>query len=116
MKRSTACLLMLVLALAPALATGAFAQVRTHEPTDLDLLEGRVVRIDHEQKTFEMRQRGASAVMYTVAWNEKTAFTFRNEASTLDDLQRRIRAVADQQDSVRSDLIDRLAKATDGTR
>lgn len=87
MKRSTACLIALVLALAPVLATGAYAQARTHDPTQLDLLEGRIVRIDLEKKTFEMRQRGVSSVIWTVAWNEKTAFTFRNEASSLDDLK-----------------------------
>jgi hypothetical protein len=87
MKRSTAYLIALVLALAPVLTSGLHAQARAHDATELDLLEGRVVRIDHENKTFEMRQRGVSSVMWTVAWNDETAFTFRNEASTLDDLQ-----------------------------
>ena len=87
MKRGTAGLIALVMALAPVLASGLYAQARTHDPTQLDLLEGRVVRVDHEKKTFEMRQRGVTSVMWTVAWDDETAFTFRNEASTLDDLQ-----------------------------
>jgi hypothetical protein len=87
MKRSTACLIALVLALAPVFTTGLYAQAQTHDPTQLDLLEGRIVRIDTEKKTFEMRQSGPSSVMWTVSWNDKTAFTYRNEASSLDDLK-----------------------------
>ena len=87
MKRSTAWMLMLALALSPVLAKGLYAQAQTHDPTQLDLLEGRIVRIDSEKQTFEMRQSGVTSVMWTVAWNDKTAFTYRNEASSLDDLK-----------------------------
>jgi len=87
MKRSTAWMLMLALALSPVLATGLYAQAQTHDPTQLEILEGRIVRIDSERKAFEMRQSGATSVMWTVSWNDKTAFTFRNEASSLDDLK-----------------------------
>ncbi|MCG6926639.1 MAG: hypothetical protein LJF30_15180 [Acidobacteria bacterium] len=87
MKRSTASLIALVLALAPVLSAALYAQAGTHDPTQLDLLEGRIVRIDSEKMTFEMRQSGPSGVTWTVAWNDKTAFTYRNEASSLDDLK-----------------------------
>ena len=87
MKRSTAWMLMLALALSPVLAKGLYAQAQTHDPTQLDLLEGRIVSIDSEKQTFEMRQSGVTSVMWTVAWNDKTAFTYRNEASSLDDLK-----------------------------
>jgi hypothetical protein len=78
---------MLVLALAPALVTGAFAQAQTHDPTDLDLLEGRVVRVDKEKSTLDIRQSGLTSVTWTVAYDDKTYFSNHNKASSLDKLE-----------------------------
>jgi hypothetical protein len=80
----SACLLTLALALAPALA---LAQAHQEDVTNLDLLEGRVVRIDKEKSTLDVRQSGPSMVTFTVAWDDKTYFSHRNEASSLDKLE-----------------------------
>jgi uncharacterized NAD(P)/FAD-binding protein YdhS len=84
MKRWTAGLLVLALALAPALA---LAQTQKDDATKLDLLEGRVVRIDKEKSTVEVRQSGPSMVTFTVAYDDKTYFSNHNEASSLDKLK-----------------------------
>jgi hypothetical protein len=84
MKRSAACLVALVLALSPALA---LAQVHKDDATKLDLLEGRVVRVDKENETLEVRQSGPTGVTWTVAYDDKTYFSHRNEASSLDKLE-----------------------------
>jgi hypothetical protein len=81
------CLLTLALAFSPVLAASSFAQAQTHDPSQLDLLEGRVVRIDKESSTVDVRQSGPSMVTFTVAWDDKTYFSQRNEASSLDKLE-----------------------------
>jgi hypothetical protein len=80
------CLLTLALVVSPALAATSFAQAKTHDPSQLDLLEGRVVRIDKDKSTVEVRQSGPSMVTFTVAWDGETYFSHRNEASSLDKL------------------------------
>jgi uncharacterized NAD(P)/FAD-binding protein YdhS len=87
MRRSMVFVLMLGLALSPALATGVLAQAQTHDPTNLDLLEGRVVRIDKDHSTVEIRQSGPSMVTFTVTYDDKTYFSSHNKASSLDKLK-----------------------------
>jgi hypothetical protein len=87
MRRTVAGLLTLTLVLAPALAASLLAQAQTHDPTSLDLLEGRVVRVDKEKSTVEIRQSGLTSVMWTVAYDDKTYFSNHNKASSLDKLK-----------------------------
>ena len=87
MRRTVAGLLTLTLVLAPALAASLLAQAQTHDPTSLDLLEGRVVRVDKEKSTVEIRQSGLTSVMWSVAYVEKTYFSYHNKASSLDKLK-----------------------------
>ena len=87
MKRSTVGLLVLALALLPALA---LAQAQKDDATKLDLLEGRVVRIDKQKSTLEVRQSGPSTVtfrtdadgLYRVALPVAGAWTFRGGRGT----------------------------------
>jgi hypothetical protein len=87
MRRSTVYLLILALALSPVIVAEVGAQADKHDATELDLLEGRIVRIDKEKSTVEIRQSGPSSVMWTVGWDDKTYFSYRNEASSLEDLK-----------------------------
>jgi hypothetical protein len=87
MRRWTAFLLMLGLALSPTLATAVLAQAQPHDSTKLDLLEGRVVRIDKTKSTVEIRQSGPTSVMWTVAYDDETYFSAHNKASSLDKLK-----------------------------
>ena len=64
------------------------AQAKKDAKTGLDRLEGTITGVDKDKSTLTVRQRsGNSNVVWTIAWTADTKFTYRNEASTVDDLK-----------------------------
>jgi len=75
------------------LAAGLRAQATKDEATKLDRLEGYVVGIDKEKSEIRIRQRGTTSQEWTIAYTPTTAFTYRNEKGTLDNVKENLRVI-----------------------
>ena len=75
------------------LAAGLHAQATKDEATKLDRLEGYVVGIDKEKSEIRIRQRGTTSQEWTIAYTPTTAFTYRNEKGTLDNVKENLRVI-----------------------
>ena len=87
MRRSVSGLLVVCLVLTLVLVPGLLAQVTKDAKTGLDRLEGTVVSIDKDKSTIMIRQRTGSAAVWTISFDANTKFTYRNEASTVDEVK-----------------------------
>ena len=75
------------------LAAGLHAQATKDEATKLDRLEGYVVGIDKAKSEIRIRQRGTTSQEWTIAYTPTTAFTYRNEKGTLDNVKENLRVI-----------------------
>ena len=75
------------------LAAGLRAQATKDEATKLDRLEGYVVGIDKAKSEIRIRQRGTTSQEWTIAYTPTTAFTYRNEKGTLDNVKENLRVI-----------------------
>ena len=87
MKRSVSSLLVMTLVLTLVLVPGLLAQASKDAKTKLDRLEGYVVSVDKDKSTIMIRQRGGTNVIWTIGFDAKTKFTYRNQASSLGDVK-----------------------------
>jgi hypothetical protein len=75
------------------LAAGLRAQATKDEATKLDRLEGYVVGIDKAKSEIRIRQRGTTSQEWTIVYTPTTAFTYRNEKGTLDNVKENLRVI-----------------------
>ncbi len=73
---------------------GMVAQIKVDQQSKLDRIEGTVQSIDSKNMTFVIRERGTANLDYTIVYNDKTAFTFRNAKSTISELKDGRRIIA----------------------
>ena len=65
----------------------SFAQVQTDARSKLDRLEGTVRSVDKDASTITIQQMGTSKAIWKISFNKETRFTYRNSASTLDEVK-----------------------------
>jgi len=87
MKRGIVSLMVVALVSSLGLATGLYAQAKTDEKTKLDRIEGTVLSVTKDKSEIMVRQSKGSDVQWTVAYTPDTKFTYRNAASTIDDVK-----------------------------
>lgn len=80
---------MIVLPLVVSLVLGAslFAQAAQEKGSKLDRVEGLVQSIDKAKSTFSVQQAGTSKILWQITFDQNTKFTYRNSASSLNDLK-----------------------------
>lgn len=83
----------IVIVLALVLGAGLFAQITQDKETKLDRVEGLVKSIDKAKSTFSVQQTDTSKVLWQIAFDQNTKFTYRNSASSVDDLKEGQRVV-----------------------
>jgi hypothetical protein len=91
MKRGIPVMMMLVLGFTLVLGAGLYAQVKKDQKSGLDRVEGTIQAIDKDKSTLRVRQ--SEAVVFQVAFNDKTAVTRRNESASMDDLKEGLRVI-----------------------
>ncbi len=94
MKRSVSLVVVLMLISSLVLAPGLFSQIKTDPKTKIDSVEGWVQSIDKAKMTLVIREKGTSNLDYTIIYNEKTAYTFRNGPAKAEDVKDGVRIVA----------------------
>jgi len=82
---SRMCALLLVVLL--VLVSVPFAQVQKDAKSGLDRLEGTVRSIDKNASTITIQQMGTSKAIWKIDYNKETKFTYRNSASTVDEVK-----------------------------
>jgi hypothetical protein len=92
MKRAVASVLA-VAVVSLGLAAGLHAQAKKDEATKLDRLEGYVVNIDKAKSEIKIRQRGTTSQEWTIVYTPTTAFTYRNEKGSLDNVKENLRVI-----------------------
>ncbi len=93
MKRGISVLFASLLALSLVLAASTFAQVKQDTKTKLDRIEGLVQSVDKAKSTFSVQQMDPTQALWKISFDEKTKFTYRNNASSVDDLKQGVRVV-----------------------
>ena len=94
MRRALNITIVLVLVSSLVMASGLFAQIKVDPQSKLDRIEGTVQSIDKKNMTLVVRQKGTANLDYTVVYNDKTIFTYRNDKATLAELKDGLRVVA----------------------
>ncbi len=94
MKKGVFSVVVLMLVFSLVLVPGLFSQIKTDPQSKLDRLEGTVQSIDKAKMTLIIRERGTSNLDYTVIYNDKTTYTFRNGPAKLEDLKDGVRIIA----------------------
>ena len=69
------------------------AQVRKDTRSGLDRLEGTVRGINKDTSTITIQQSGTTGAIWKITYNKDTKFTYRNEASTIDEVKENRRIV-----------------------
>lgn len=93
MKRSIYLVVVLMLISSLVLAPGLFSQIKIDSKSKLDTIEGIVQSIDKAGMTMVVRQKGTSNLDYTIIFNDKTTFTYRNGAAKITDVKEQSRIV-----------------------
>ncbi len=93
MKRGVSILFVSLLVLSLVVAAGAFAQIKQDTKTKLDRIEGLVQSVDKEKSTFSVQQMDTTQALWKISFDEKTKFTYRNNASSVKDLKQGLRVV-----------------------
>ncbi len=93
MKRGISFVIVLTLVLLLAPGAGLFAQITQDKETKLDRVEGLVKSVDKAKSTFSIQQTDTSKVLWQIAFDQNTKFTYRNSASSVDDLKEGQRVV-----------------------
>ncbi len=94
MKRPFVTALVLLLVSSVVMASGLLAQIKVDPQSKLDSIEGYVQSIDKKNMTLVVRQKGTSNLDYTVVYNDKTIYTYRNGKAAFTDLKDNARIVA----------------------
>ncbi len=94
MKRCVSWVVVPMLVSSLMLVPGLFGQFKTDPKTKLDSIEGIVQTIDKEKMTMVIRQKGTSNLDYTISFNDKTMYTFRNREGKAEDVKVGVRVVA----------------------
>ena len=87
MERRITLMLVMMLVCAIVLVPVLNAQAKKDAKTGLDRIEGTITGVDKDKSTLMVRQSGSNNIVWAVAWNADTKFSYRNEASTVDDLK-----------------------------
>ncbi len=88
MRRASVSVVVLILVSSLVMAPGLFSQIKVDPASKLDYIQGTVLTIDKKGMTFVVREKGTSNQDYTIVYNDKTKFTYRNGAAILDDMKR----------------------------
>jgi cytochrome c-type biogenesis protein CcmE len=83
----------IVIVLSLVLGVGLFAQITQDKETKLDRVEGLVQSIDKAKSTFSIQQTDTSKVLWQIAFDQNTKFTYRNSAASIDELKEGQRVV-----------------------
>lgn len=94
MKRSFSWTIVMVLICSLLLAPGLFSQIKQDPNTKLDSIEGTVQSIDKTKMTLVIREKGTSNLDYTIIYNDKTIYTYRNGPGKAEDVKEGVRIVA----------------------
>ena len=87
MRRTVSGMLVMCLVLTLVMVPGLLAQATKDAKTGLDRLEGNVVSVDKDKSTMMIRQRGSNNVVWTITYDAKTTFTYRNQPSAVDEVK-----------------------------
>ena len=93
MKRGISIVIASPLVLSLVLGAGLFAQIKQDTQTKLDRIEGLVQSIDKAKSTFSIQQMDTTQALWKITFDEKTKFTYRNNASSVADLKQGLRVV-----------------------
>jgi len=93
MKRSISWAIVLMLISSLVLAPGLFSQIKQDPQSKLDSIEGTVQSIDKVKMTLVVRERGTSNLDYTIIYNDKTTYTYRNGPAKVEDVKDGVRIV-----------------------
>jgi hypothetical protein len=94
MKRSISLVVVLMLISSLVLAPGLFSQIKNDPKKNLDSIEGTVQSIDKAKMTMVVRERGTANLDYTIIYNDKTEYTYRNGPAKAEDVKDGVRIVA----------------------
>ena len=94
MKRSISWIVVLTVVASLVFAPGLFSQIKQDPASKKDQIEGTVQSIDAKAGTFVIRQKGTGNLDYTIIYNDKTTFTYRNGPAKVADLKDGVRVVA----------------------
>jgi len=93
MKRSISWAIVLMLISSLVLAPGLFSQIKQDPQSKLDSIEGTVLSIDKVKMTLVVRERGTANLDYTIIYNDKTTYTYRNGPAKAEDVKDGVRIV-----------------------
>ena len=85
MKRGIAGILTVALVLSLGIVAGLHAQATTDAKTKLDRVEGTVVAVNKDKT--EIAVRWGTKEQWTVVYGPDTKYTYRNAASTIDEVK-----------------------------
>jgi len=91
MKRGIAGLLAVTLVLSLGIVAGLHAQATKDAKTKLDRVEGTVVTVTKDKS--EIVVRYSTKLQWTVVYGADTKFTYRNAASTIDEVKANRRVI-----------------------
>lgn len=87
MRRKISIVIAVALACSLVLASGLYAQIKKDAKTGLDRLEGTIQVIDKDKSIISVRQTGTPNAVWDVVYSGQTKFTYRNEASSFDEVK-----------------------------
>ena len=93
MNRGISRMFALLLVVLLVLVSVPFAQVQKDARSGLDKLEGTVRGIDKNTSTITLQQTGTTGAIWKITYNKDTKFTYRNAASTIDEVKENRRVV-----------------------
>jgi uncharacterized beta-barrel protein YwiB (DUF1934 family) len=86
MRRGILSLLALALAISLVLIPNLYSQATKDKESGLDRLEGTVLSVSKDKSLILLRQPGKD-MTFQLTYDQKTTFTYRNAASTLDEVK-----------------------------
>ena len=92
-RRSAGCLLS-TLVLCLATASPLVSQTKKDKNSGLDRIEGTIQSLNKDKRSMSVRQRNRRNMVWTILWDEDTAFTYQNEDTTTEDLKVGARIIA----------------------
>lgn len=87
MKPRITLVLVMMLVCAIVLVPVLNAQAKKDAKTGLDRIEGTIAGVNKDKSTLMVHQSDGSNAVWTIAWTADTKFSYRNKASTVDDLK-----------------------------
>jgi hypothetical protein len=93
MKRGMSIVIVLPLLLSLIFSAGLLAQVQQDARSKLDRIEGTVRTINKDKSTLTIQQTGNVKAVWEVTYTDQTKFTYRNSASSLDQVKEGQRVV-----------------------